>query len=143
MANVRRSALVAFSAESMFDLVNDVTSYPKFLPGCADSKILEDSPDSMKAAVLISKAGVSQWFTTQNVLARGKYIKMNLVEGPFSHLDGGWTFTKLSDDACKIELNLHFMFSSKLAEMAFGRVFNTIASNMVTAFTARAKEVYV
>lgn len=143
MANVRRSALVAFSAESMFDLVNDVASYPQFLPGCSDSKVLEDNSDSMKASVLISKGGVKQWFTTQNVLARGEYIKMNLVDGPFSHLDGGWTFTKLEDDACKIELNLHFTFSSKLAEMAFGRVFNSIASNMVNAFTARAKKVYL
>jgi len=143
MANVRRSALVAFSAESMFDLVNDVSAYPQFLPGCAGSNVLEENSDSMKAAVLISKGGVKQWFTTQNALARGEYIKMNLVDGPFSHLDGGWTFTKLADDACKIELNLHFTFSSKLAEMAFGRVFNSIASNMVNAFTTRAKEVYL
>lgn len=143
MANVRRSSLVAFSAESMFDLVNDVAAYPQFLPGCADSKVLENDSNSMKAAVLISKGGIKQWFTTQNALARGEYIKMNLVDGPFSQLDGGWTFTKLADDACKIELNLHFTFSSKLAEMAFGRVFNAIASNMVNAFTARAKQVYV
>ncbi len=142
MANVRRSALVAYSAESMFDLVNDVASYPIFLPGCAETKVLEHNADSMKASLLISKAGVRQWFTTQNVLARGKYIKMNLVDGPFSQLSGGWSFTELAEDACKIELNLDFTFSSKLAEMAFGRVFNAIASNMVNSFTARAKEVY-
>ena len=143
MANICRSALVAFSAESMFDLVNDVSSYPLFLPGCAETKVLSEDEQNMQAAVLIAKAGVRQWFTTQNTLARGHFIKMNLVEGPFRHLSGGWTFTPLADDACKIELNLDFEFSSRLAEMAFGKVFNTIAANMVNAFTERAKEVYL
>ncbi|WJG10877.1 type II toxin-antitoxin system RatA family toxin [Aliiglaciecola sp. LCG003] len=142
MASIHRSALVAFSAESMFDLVNDVEAYPAFLPGCAQTKVLEQDENSMKAALLISKAGVKQWFTTHNELARGQFINMSLVEGPFSHLQGGWMFTALSDDACKIELKLDFSFSSKLAEMAFGKVFNAIATNMVNAFTARAKEVY-
>jgi ribosome-associated toxin RatA of RatAB toxin-antitoxin module len=143
MANICRSALVAFSAESMFDLVNDVKSYPQFLPGCAETKVIDEDEENMTAAVLIAKAGVRQWFTTQNGLKRGHYIKMTLVEGPFSHLSGGWTFTPLADDACKIELDLDFQFSSRLAELAFGKVFSTIAGNMVKAFTDRAKEVYV
>ncbi len=143
MPSVNRSALVAFSAESMFDLVNDVAAYPQFLPGCADTKVLHADEEQMKASVMISKAGVKQWFTTQNQLSRGHYIKMELVEGPFSKLTGGWTFTPLAEDACKIELNLEFDFSSKLAEMAFGKVFNAIASSMVKAFSDRAKEVYL
>ena len=143
MPQVSRSALVAFSAESMFDLVNDVASYPHFLPGCAETKILSQSDDAMKASVLISKAGVKQWFTTENELKRGNYIKMQLVDGPFSHLKGGWSFTRLAEDACKIELNLDFEFSSKLAAMAFGKAFSAIATNMVAAFTERAKEVYL
>lgn len=143
MANVSRSALVGFSAESMFDLINDVQRYPEFLPGCAKTKVLTQDETSMQASLLISKAGIKQWFTTLNTLSRGEYIKMDLVEGPFSQLTGGWTFTPLSDSACKIELNLDFTFSSRLVEMAFGRVFNAIASNMVVAFSQRAKEVYV
>ncbi|WP_166425510.1 type II toxin-antitoxin system RatA family toxin [Paraglaciecola sp. 20A4] len=142
MANVTRSALVAFSAESMFDLINDVQRYPEFLPGCAQTKVLHETPQSMEASLLISKAGIKQWFTTRNELSRGEYINMHLVDGPFSELRGGWTFKPLTDSACKIELNLDFSFSSRLVEMAFGRVFNSIASNMVVAFTKRAKEIY-
>jgi ribosome-associated toxin RatA of RatAB toxin-antitoxin module len=142
MSHVSRSALVAYSAESMFDLINDVEQYPDFIPGCADTKVLEQDADNMRASLLIAKAGVKQWFTTHNQLKRGEFIKMNLVDGPFSQLTGGWTIQSLSETACKIELNLDFSFSSKLAEMAFGRVFNSIASSMVVAFTERAKQVY-
>lgn len=143
MPHVSRSALVAFSAESMFDLVNDVAAYPAFIPGCAETRILSADDENMKAAMLVAKAGVKQWFTTENLLKRGSYIKMQLVEGPFTHLQGGWTFTALAEDACKIELNLDFEFSSKLAEVAFGKVFNSLAASMVKAFTQRAKEVYL
>lgn len=142
MANVSRSALVAYSAESMFDLINDVEQYPEFIPGCAQTKVLEQDDDNMLASLLISKAGIKQWFTTHNKLKRGEFIQMNLVDGPFSQLNGGWTIKALNDTACKIELNLDFAFSSKLVEMAFGRVFNSIAANMVVAFTQRAKQVY-
>jgi ribosome-associated toxin RatA of RatAB toxin-antitoxin module len=142
MGNVSRSALVAYSAESMFDLINDVEQYPQFIPGCADTKVLEQDNENMRASLLISKAGVNQWFTTHNTLKRGEFIQMNLVDGPFSTLSGGWTIKSLSDSACKIELNLDFAFSSKLVEMAFGRVFNSIAASMVVAFTKRAKQVY-
>lgn len=142
MPKVNRSALVSYSAEQMFDLVNDVTSYPQFLPGCSDSKILESDDSSMRASVQIAKAGVQHWFTTQNQLSRGEHILMQLVDGPFSALSGGWTFKPLTDDACKIELNLNFEFSSRLVEMAFGKAFSLIANNMVKAFTDRAREVY-
>jgi len=142
MANVSRSALVAYSAESMFDLINDVQLYPEFIPGCSETKVLEQDNDNMIASLLISKAGVRQWFTTRNTLKRGEFIQMDLVDGPFSQLTGGWTIKSLSESGCKIELNLDFAFSSKLVEMAFGRVFNSIAANMVVAFTERAKQVY-
>ena len=142
MPSIQRSALVAHSAQAMFDLVNDVESYPDFLPGCQDSKVLEHTAEEMKASLLVAKAGIKQWFTTHNTLIPASRIDMHLVEGPFKRLTGGWTFSALSEDACKIELNLEFEFSNKLAEMAFGKVFNALAASMVNAFTERARSVY-
>jgi ribosome-associated toxin RatA of RatAB toxin-antitoxin module len=90
----------------------------------------------------VAKAGIKQWFTTHNELEPGKRIDMQLVDGPFRYLTGGWTFSALSDEACKIELNLEFEFTNKLVEMAFGKIFNNLAANMVVAFTERARSVY-
>ena len=142
MPSVHRSALVPYSATKMFNLVNDVVSYPKFLPGCSEAKILNSDSESMMASLLITKAGVKQWFTTHNKLVSGKSIAMDLQDGPFKKLVGGWTFSELSEDACKIELNLDFEFTSSLAQVAFGKAFSSLANGMVKAFTDRAKEVY-
>lgn len=142
MKQVTRSALVSFSAEQMYDLINDVEQYPHFLPGCSGSRVLESSSEKMVASVDVSKAGISKTFTTRNDLVPGAAVLMSLVDGPFKVLTGGWYFTPLDDMACKVELKLEFEFASKLVEMAFGKVFNELTSNMVSAFTQRAKQVY-
>ncbi|MDG3087292.1 SRPBCC family protein [Vibrio hannami] len=142
MPQVRRSALVSYSAEQMYDLVNDVSRYPEFLPGCSGSKILKSDDNQMIASVDVAKAGIKKTFTTSNTLESSSAILMELVDGPFKSLKGGWYFTELDEAACKVELKLDFEFSSKLVEMAFGKVFSELTNNMVSAFTNRAKQVY-
>lgn len=142
MSKISRSALVPYSAEQMYRLVNDVDSYPEFLPGCTGSRVLDAGRDQMTAAVDVSKAGISKTFVTRNTLTDNQSIQMQLVDGPFRKLSGGWRFTPLSDKACKVELNLDFEFTNMLVELAFGRIFKELASSMVQAFTRRAKEVY-
>ncbi|AEP29731.1 SRPBCC family protein [Brumicola nitratireducens] len=142
MPSIQRNALVAYSASQMYELVNDVEKYENFLPGCVKSEVLESSDNHMLASMILSKAGVKQTLTTSNTLIKDSSIQMDLSDGPFKSLSGGWSFTPLSDDACKIELQLDFVFSSKLMEIAFGKIFNSLASNMVSAFSQRAKQVY-
>ncbi|GLX84795.1 ubiquinone-binding protein [Thalassotalea loyana] len=142
MPKVNRSALVMFSAEQMYNLINDVLSYPQFVPDCADSKLLEQTDDSMTASLMISKGGIKKWFTTQNTLTKNEVVKLELVDGPFTNLVGYWRLEKLTEDACKVSLDLEYEFSSKVMDIAFGKIFNHITNNMVHAFTKRAKEVY-
>lgn len=142
MPQVSRSALVPFSARQMFELVNDVPSYPQFLPGCTGARVLDSTLNSMTASVDVSKAGISKTFTTANELVDSQRIDMRLVDGPFKKLVGGWHFIELDSDACKVELQLDFEFTNALVEMAFGKVFKDLTGNMVSAFTQRAKEVY-
>jgi len=142
MAEVSRSALLMYSADEMYKLVNDVSAYPEFLPGCVDAEVLSHVDDTMSASVVVSKAGIKQHFTTENKLLDGRSIAMNLVDGPFKHLSGGWTFLALDEQACKVSLDLKFEFSSKLVEVAFGRIFNELVGSMVKSFSERAKIVY-
>ena len=142
MPQISRSALVMFSAQQMYDLVNDVSKYPEFLPNCSDAQIHSHDETAMSASVEISKAGIRKWFSTKNILTSGQAIEMCLLDGPFKKLSGGWRFTVLDEKACKVTLELDFEFTNKLVEMTFGKVFNELANNMVKAFTQRAKQVY-
>ena len=142
MPQIERSALVFYSAQQMFDLVNAVPDYPQFLPGCSSARIVSQSEQEMVASLTVSKAGISHSFTTRNTLYANQRIAMQLVDGPFKQLQGGWEFAPLSENACKVILKLEFEFSSKLVQFAFGKIFAELAASMVQAFTQRAKQVY-
>ncbi len=143
MPSVKRSALVSYSALKMYELVNDVERYPEFLPWCGGAHIVEKEGDhSSIASITISFRGVNKSFTTSNQLKPGAYIKMNLVDGPFERLSGGWVFSELSEDDCRIELNLDYDFSSRLIKMAIGPVFRYITDTMVESFTRRAEKIF-
>ena len=142
MTVVQKSALVKFSAQQMFDLVDDIESYPKFLPWCSGSRIIRREGDIVEGEIQIAKAGFHKTFATRNRIDRGGKIFLSLLEGPFSTLEGVWDFMPLREDASKISLNLEFEISGTLASLAFGPVFNQICNTMVTSFTQRAKVVY-
>lgn len=142
MTQVNRSALVLHTAEQMFDLVNDVRTYPQFLPWCASTEVISEREDELVATLNLSKGGLKYSFTTRNRLQRPGRMEIALVEGPFSALRGIWVFTPLSDEACKVELTMDFEFKGKLTGMAMSKVFNSVATTMVDAFVSRADQVY-
>lgn len=141
MPVVRKSALVAHSAAEMFELINDVESYPQFLPWCKTTKLLSRTEEELCGQLEVSRIGISQTFSTCNRLFPYERIVLQLLDGPFKRLQGEWRFTALREDACKVELELDFEFSGKLINSAFGAVFAQIANTLVDAFCKRADEV--
>ena len=142
MPQISRSMLVRHSALQMYDLVNDVESYKEFLPGCVGGKVISFDGETMVASVDVKKAGMNKTFTTKNALVQGESIHLELENGPFKYLKGEWRFIELAEDACKVEFNLDFEFSSSLVDFAFNKVFKDLMGSMVSAFTQRAKVVY-
>ena len=142
MELVDRSALLPYTADEMYALVSDILTYPQFLPWCSGTEILSQQGEELSARIGFSVGGVSQSFTTRNRLQSGKEIAMQLVDGPFSQLEGRWRFEPLGDAGCKISLLLEYDFSSKMVGLVVGPVFNKIANTLVDAFQKRAVEVY-
>jgi len=142
MAVVHKSVLLGYSAEQMFALVDNIEDYPKFLPWCGGTEVRQREGDKVVATLQINYHGVKQTFSTENVHARPTSITMTLLEGPFKHLHGTWTFKPLREDACKIDFELHYEFSSRMLEQVIGPVFNKIANSFVDSFCKRAEAVY-
>lgn len=142
MKTVHRSALVMHSAERMYQLVNDVEAYPQFLPWCHGARIQSATAEEIVASLDVGKAGVSKTFTTRNRLVENQSVEVALVDGPFQRLAGSWVFSPLSEDACRVELDLEFEFSSNLIAVMLGPIFNEAAHTMVAAFCKRADDVY-
>ncbi len=129
----------------MFALVADVPRYPEFLPWCSEGTVLEARDDTVVARVGMSISGIRKSFTTRNTHDGERGIRLELVDGPFSHLDGHWEFIPLGgpgQKACKIVFTLNYAFSSRTLEALVGPVFDKIAGSLVDAFVKRAEQVY-
>ena len=154
MKTVHKSVLIWYSAQEMFELVADVAKYPLFLPWCDHARVLSQENGGIVAEVGIAMAGVRQSFTTRNTHVPGRSIAMRMIEGPFSSLDGQWSFDALDapgvgeaqanpeQRACRVGLRLQYGFGNPVLAKLIGPVFDKISSQLVDAFVKRAEQVY-
>ncbi len=142
MHRISKSAIVPYTPQQMFELVNNINDYSQFLNWCDSSSILNESDNQITASVQINKSGFNQTFTTINTLTPYQSIQMQLLDGPFDELTGEWRFEPLGDNASKIYLDLEFSFKSMLVDMTVSPVFKSIANSQLDAFIDRAKSIY-
>lgn len=142
MREVKRSALVAQPAARMFALINDIESYPLFLPWCTSAQVQSRTEQEIIATIGVRRGALTAQFTTRNELTANRHIAMRLVSGPFKTLEGGWNFTPVDapgQAGCRVDLLLRFAFANRLTGMIFEPLFEETAVSLVDAFVVRAR----
>ena len=142
MREVRRSALIAQPPQRMFALINDIESYPQFLPWCTSARVQSRTEREIIATIGVRRGALNATFTTRNELTAASGIAMRLVSGPFKTLEGQWTLTPVElpgQPGCRIDLMLRFAFANRLTGMVFEPLFEQTAVSLVDAFVARAR----
>ncbi len=142
MKVVERSAIVPFTAAQMFDLVNDVASYPEFLPWCAASSVEDRSATERIASLRIERGVLRSSFSTRNLLQPHTQILMQLIEGPFRSLLGQWQFSAIGEQGARVSFHVDFEFQNPLTAIALSAAFESMCATIVDAFAARAREIY-
>jgi ribosome-associated toxin RatA of RatAB toxin-antitoxin module len=140
MREVKRSALIAESPARMYELINDIERYPEFVPGCLAARVESRQPREVVATLQIRKGPLHAEFTTRNLLEPDQRVLMQLVRGPFRVLEGLWTLTPLGELGCRVELEMRFEFSNRMAGALFEPLFEATAASLVDAFVKRARE---
>jgi ribosome-associated toxin RatA of RatAB toxin-antitoxin module len=142
MSQVVKSVLVPYTPAEMYELVDGVEQYSKFLPWCAGTELHFRDDATTEATLRIGYMSIRQEFTTVNSKRYPEEMQLRLKSGPFRSLEGYWRFKPLGESACKIEFMLQYDFSSALLEKVLGPVFGHIANTLVDAFVERAEKVY-
>jgi len=142
MRKIERSALVPYSAQQMFELVDNIDDYPRFLPWCGEAHVVKRTGQEVEATLTIVWKGIRKSFTTRNHLHPYERIEIELVTGPFRHLEGQWSFTALAEKACKVKVVLEFDFTGSIVDKVFEPIFHHIANSLVEAFCKQAAEKY-
>lgn len=123
----------------MFALINDIERYPQFVPWVTHAQIQSRSERQIVATLSIKRGALHTQFTTRNTLEPESRIGLELVKGPFQELSGEWRLTPIGTEGCKVELNLRFAFTNRIAAVVLEPLFESTAATLVDAFVARAR----
>jgi len=138
MTIIQESVKVVYTARQMYDLVNDVTAYPRYLPLCSAVKLHAQGARSLKATLTFGSGHLRLSFTTYNTMEEGERIDMKLVDGPFQRFRGQWVFEPAPVDGCTISFYLDYEFASGLLGLALSGPFKKAAGQFVDAFCREA-----
>jgi ribosome-associated toxin RatA of RatAB toxin-antitoxin module/CRP-like cAMP-binding protein len=137
---LRRSVLVPYSVEDMFDLIEQAEHYPQFLPWCTTATILERSDDWVAARIEFSYLKFRFGFQTRNPKRRPHWLNVRLVEGPFKHFHGDWALTPLGNRGCRIEFALSYEIADGAFDSLAAPAADYVSRSMVDAFVKRAEQ---
>lgn len=138
MREVKRSALISLPPDRLFALINDIDSYPQFLPWCTHARVQSRSDSEIVATIGVRRGPFNGEFTTRNTLEPNSRVIMRLVSGPFTALEGEWKLTP-AGEGTQVELFLRFQFKNTLSAMLFERIFAETVGSLVDAFVARSR----
>ena len=138
MNYINKSENINVELVIIFDLINNVENYDKFLPWCTDSNILSDDGNVMVAEIAIDKNLVNWKFKTENSYKQNQIIELKLVEGPFNKLDGYWKFSKIDKHNTSVKLYLEYEFDNKIVELSIKPIFSSIMSSILDSFISEA-----
>lgn len=142
MREITRTALVPYTPQQMYALVEDIERYPQFVPWISRAQVLERGPDFLVGRLEMQRAGLHERFTTRNSLQPPERIVLDLVDGPFNTLQGLWSFVPILDRGTKISLEMRFEFAHALTSLLLSKTFEKNCSQLVDAFVARARALY-
>ncbi len=144
MASVNKSLIVPYTAEQMFNLVNNLEDYPKFLPWCRDIEIHAQDLQQVQATIHLAKGPMVYKITTHNTMQPYNGINMEYVAGPFKHCAGSWQFLPASHNPehCQVTFKMDYQFKNKLSAFAIEPLFAPITNTLIEAFCKRAVDVY-
>ncbi len=142
MTIISRNALLPYTSQQIFDLVNDVEAYPEYMDGCVGTQVLRRTDTVLEARLDLARGGLKQSITTRNRMVAGECIILELVDGPFNFFEGRWEFVQLGDAACKVSLHLEFTAGNAVVGVAAAKLFDRVTNNLVDALGRRAKQIY-
>ena len=135
-----------YTAQQMYDLVANVSDYPKFLPWCAAARVRKVTPQAdaqvMEADLVISFKVFRERFGSRVVLyPQAHKIDTEYLDGPFRYMKSNWAFADV-EGGCDVTFFVDFEFRNAVLQGIIGVVFNEAMMRIVRAFERGAAELY-
>jgi len=138
MKNIHKEEDINIDIETIFYLINDIKSYPNYLPWCTKSEVTEESSNTIIGKIFISKSFINWNFSTKNIIKKNESISLELVDGPFESLTGKWLFSSINEFNTKVSLDINYKFKSSIIELSIEPIFSSIMNSILKSFVQEA-----
>lgn len=142
MPKVNYTISAPYQTDDLFDLVADIESYPLFLPWCSAARIIKKQNNVIIAELAIRYKFFFGTYTSKVTLIPKQEIIVELVDGPFKHLQNNWKFIPHQNES-KIEFHLDFELKSKILDNFLQRDISQYTNIMLDSFLQRAEKIYL
>jgi coenzyme Q-binding protein COQ10 len=135
---------VPHAPEQMMALVNDLESYPRFIPNCRAMAVKPDpSADNVRFARMTLAFGpITQAYTSRVSTDQASgTIDAKATDGPFSHLVSRWQFEPDAGGTC-VHFDIDFKISNPLVAAVAEPAFAAKQREIMDAFIAEADRRY-
>lgn len=132
---------VSHLPDRMFDLVNDLEDYPRFLPNVRDMQVKRDdgTQDDVRFAKMTIQFGpIAQAYTSRVVADRQDHtITATSNDGPFAYLNSKWSF-EAEGTGTRVRLDIDFKIANPLIAAVAEAAFAAKQDEVMDAFVEEA-----
>lgn len=130
----------------MFDIVADLSDYPRFVPNCKAMDVRKD-PTAGEADVRLARmtlffGPITQAYTSRvTVDPQALTIRAKAVDGPFAYLDSIWSFEQ-EGQGTRVRFEIDFKISNPLIAAVAEPAFAAKQDEIMRAFADEADNRY-
>lgn len=150
MPTVRHSLHVPYSPEQIFDLVVDIESYPRFVPGWRAVRIagrernLGGDPSRGRLLVdqAVSEKGLRFRFRTEARYRRPAYIRIATTSAPYRYFMLIWRFAGDGRGGARVGVHMRYRLRAVPLQRIAESHFNSLFDRVVHSFEREARRRY-
>jgi len=135
LKTIKRSFKIQDAHHSIYSIVADIEQYPKFLPWCESSEIIQSHEDIVVAKLCLNIFGFRTSITTENQMQKSENIKMTLKSGPFRKFNASWFFEPQSVSTTQVTYVMNYQLINPIVERIIEKNIDSFADQLMEFFT--------
>ncbi len=137
MKTIKRSFKIQDAHHSIYSIVADIEQYPKFLPWCESSEIIQSHEDIVVAKLCLNILGFRTSITTENQMQKSENIKMTLKSGPFRKFNASWFFEPQSVSTTQVTYVMNYQLINPIVERIIEKDIDSFVDQLMEFFARK------
>ena len=137
MKTIKRSFKIQDAHHSIYSIVADIEQYPKFLPWCESSEIIQSHEDIVVAKLCLNIFGFRTSITTENQMQKSENIKMTLKSGPFRKFNASWFFEPQSVSTTQVTYVMNYQLINPIVERIIEKNIDLFIDQLMESFAKK------